>query len=256
MLLREHAMDNYKGRVSSIETFGSVDGPGVRFVVFLQGCNMRCKYCHNPETWNLQGGEEYTPEKLFEKAYRYRTYWGNNMENGGITVSGGEPLLQIEFVTELFRLASEKGVHTTLDTSGQPFNNDEKWLSKFDELMKYTNLVILDFKEFDCVKHKALTGCGNENIFEMAKYLSNIGKPMWIRHVLVPDLTDDYQNLSDLGQFINTLETVERIENLPYHTLGIFKWEKLKIKYPLLGVRTPTVEEIARADEILIKKSL
>ena len=256
MLLREHAMDNCKGRVSSIETFGSVDGPGVRFVVFLQGCNMRCKYCHNPETWSIDGGCEWTAEKLFEKAYRYRTYWGNNMENGGITVSGGEPLLQIEFVTEFFKLASEKGVHTTLDTSGQPFTMDEKWLLKFDELMKYTDLVILDLKEFDSIKHKTLTGYDNKNILEMAKYLSQNGQPMWIRHVLVPDVTDDNESMEELGVFINSLKTVERVENLPYHTLGIIKWEKLNIKYPLFGVRTPTADEIAKADEILIKKSL
>lgn len=244
-------MDSFKGKIHSTESFGSVDGPGVRFVVFLQGCNMRCRYCHNPETWCVDGGEEWSADELFEKACRYRSYWGKNMENGGITVSGGEPLLQMDFVTEFLRLAHKNGVHTVLDTSGQPFNKDEQWLVQFDELMKYTSLVILDIKEFDTVKHKHLTGYDNVNILKMAKYLSEKGKPMWIRHVLVPGLTDDAEGLCKMADFIKSLKTVERIENLPYHSLGLFKWEKLGIKYSLEDARTPTVQELERADKIL-----
>ena len=160
---------NITGRINTYETFGLVDGPGVRYVAFLQGCNMRCKYCHNPDTWDKNAGDELTAKQLFDKAYRYKNYWKNN---GGITISGGEPLLQIEFVTEVFKLAKEKGVHTTLDTCGQPFKNDPEFLKKFDELIKYTDLVMLDIKEIESDKHKELTGHKNENILAMAQYLS------------------------------------------------------------------------------------
>lgn len=243
---------NLTGRVNSYETFGLVDGPGVRYVAFLQGCNMRCKYCHNPETWDKNTGDCLTAEELFNKAYRYRNYWKNN---GGITISGGEPLLQIDFVTEVFRLAKEKGVHTTLDTCGQPFKNEPEFLKKFDKLLEYTDLFMLDIKEFDDEKHKNLTGHTNKNIFAMAQYLSEHGKKMWIRHVLVPNLTDDEQGLKVLNQFIKQLKTVDKVEILPYHTLGLMKWEKLNIPYPLDGVKTPTQEEIEKAERILeIKK--
>lgn len=240
------------GRVHSLESFGLVDGPGVRYVIFLQGCRMRCKYCHNPETWNLAGGEEYTPEALFQKAYRYRTYWKNN---GGITISGGEPLLQIDFVTEVFGLAKEKGVHTAVDTAGNPFSTEPEWLEKFQKLMEVTDLFLLDIKELDGEKHKELTRWDNSNILQMAQYLSDHGKAMWIRHVLVPDLTDEEQGLRALDAFIQSLKTVERVEILPYHTLGRFKWDKLGVDYPLEGVRTPTDEEVKKAEELLhIKK--
>ncbi len=240
------------GRVNNLETFGLVDGPGVRFVAFLQGCNMRCKYCHNPETWDKNKGDVWTPQDLFNRAYRYKGYWG---KNGGITISGGEPLLQIEFVTEVFRLAKEKGVHTTLDTSGQPFKEDEEFLKKFDELLKYTDLVMLDLKEIESDKHKILTGFKNENVLKMAQYLSDKGTRMWIRHVLVPNHTDDEEGLKKLNAFIKTLKTVDRVEILPYHTLGLVKWKELSLDYPLEGVRVPTDEQIARAEELLeIKK--
>lgn len=236
------------GRVHSLETFGLVDGPGVRFVIFLQGCHMRCKYCHNPETWRMDGGEEWTAKKLFEKAYRYKNYW---KKEGGITISGGEPLLQMEFVTEVFRLAKEKGVNTTLDTSGNPFVMTPEFLEKFDKLMEYTDLFMLDIKEMDDEKHKKLTAQSNANIIAMARYLSVHGKAMWIRHVLVPELTDEESGLKALKQLLDELKTVEKVEILPYHTLGTFKWEKLNIEYPLAGVRTPTEEEVKRAEELL-----
>lgn len=243
-------MTEYKGIVNSLESFGSVDGPGVRFVVFMQGCKMRCKYCHNPETWSGKG-TEYTPQQLLEKAMKYRMYWGKDMEKGGVTVSGGEPLLQIEFVTEFFKLLKSKGVHTALDTSGQPFEETEEYLAKFDELLKYTDLVLLDLKEPDSQKHKDLTGFGNENIFKMAQYISEKNVPMWIRHVLVPGITDSEDGLRELSDFIDSLKTVEKVEILPYHTLGTLKWEKLNLKYPLEGVPTPTKEEVEKAQKIL-----
>ena len=236
------------GRVHSFESFALVDGPGVRFCVFLQGCNMRCQYCHNPETWNKEVGEEWTPEDLFKKVYRYKNYWG---KDGGITVSGGESLLQLEFVTEFFEIAKEKGVHTAIDTSGNPFSMEPEYLEKFDKLMEVTDLFILDLKEMDDEKHKKLTGYTNQNIIALARYLSDHGKDMWIRHVLVPGLTDDEEGLVALRDFIAELKTVTRVEILPYHTRGLFKWEKLGINYPLDGVATPTDEEVKRAESIL-----
>ncbi|MCI5621626.1 MAG: pyruvate formate-lyase-activating protein [Lachnospiraceae bacterium] len=236
------------GKVHSLESFGLVDGPGVRFVIFLQGCRMRCKYCHNPETWNTEVGEEWTPQDLFNKVFRYKNYWG---KDGGITVSGGEPLLQIDFLIEFFKLAKEKGVHTTVDTSGNPFTLEEPFISKFNELMEVTDLFMLDIKEIDDEKHKVLTKWTNSNILQMAQYLSDHGKDMWIRHVLVPDLTDDEEGLKELNTFIKSLKTVTRVEILPYHTLGKFKWEKLGIDYPLEGVRTPDAEEVKAAEDIL-----
>jgi len=234
-----------KGKIHSVESFGSVDGPGVRYIVFLQGCHMRCKYCHNPETWAMEGGEELTAKEVFDKAYRYRNYW---KKNGGITVSGGEALLQIDFVIALFKLAKEKGVHTTLDTSGNPFTREEPFFSKFNELMKVTDLFMLDIKQIDDEKHKKLTGWTNSNILDLAQYLSDNGKAMWIRHVLVPGITTDDADLEKLRDFVGS---VERFEILPYHTLGVFKWENLGIPYELGDVMPPTKEEIAHAEEIL-----
>ena len=236
------------GYINSVETFGLVDGPGVRYVLFLQGCRMRCRYCHNPETWAFSRENAQTPREAFDAAYRYHNYWKNN---GGLTVSGGEPLLQIEFLTELFRLAKQKGVHTTLDTCGQPFTRAEPFYSQFCELMQYTDLVMLAIKEWDSARHKALTGHGNENILDMARWLSDHGKDMWVRHVLVPGLTDDADALRATRAFIESLATVRRVEVLPYHTLGLFKWEKLGIPYTLDGVPTPTGEEVRRAEQLL-----
>lgn len=241
-------MSEIKGRIHSVESFGSADGPGVRYIVFLKGCNMRCQYCHNPDTWAKDGGELVTPEEVLKKALRYKTYW---KEKGGITVSGGEALLQIDFVTELFRLAKEKGVNTCLDTSGNPFSLEEPFKSKFDELMKYTDLFMLDIKHMDDAAHRKLTGQTNQNILEMAAYLSDHGKAMWIRHVLVPGITTDEDELYRLRSFLDTLKTVERVEVLPYHTLGVFKWKELGIPYQLEGVDPPTKEQIDRAKEIL-----
>ena len=236
------------GRIHSHETFGLVDGPGVRYVVFMQGCRMRCQYCHNPDTWKLSGGEEWTAEALFQKCWRYHTYWRNN---GGITVSGGEPLLQIDFLIEFFKLAKQKGVNTTLDTAGNPFTLEEPFIGKFEELMQYTDLVMLDLKQTDAAAHKKLTGWDNGNIMEMARWLSDHGKDMWIRRVLVPGVTDGEEELKQLKQFIDSLKTVKRVEILPYHTLGQFKWENLNIPYPLEDVPTPTPEQVAEAEAIL-----
>lgn len=232
------------GYIHSTESFGAADGPGVRFIIFVRGCHMRCAYCHNPDTWEVGSGEEMTAASLIEKALRYKGYWGGE---GGITVSGGEPLLQIEFVTALFKLAHENGIHTTLDTAGNPFTREAPFFDKFNELMKYTDLVMLDIKAINPQRHKDLTGFGNSNILDMARYLSDIKKPMWIRHVLVPNITDFDEDLDKLGAFIKTLSSVERTEILPYHTLGRFKWDELGIQYRLDGISPPTKERIENA---------
>ena len=236
-----------KGYVKSIETFGLVDGPGVRFVAFLGGCNMRCRFCHNPETWQ-KGGEEYTAEQLFDKAFRYKSYW---KKNGGITVSGGEPLLQMDFVREFFTIAKNKGVNTAIDTAGQPFSLNPEYLEKFSKLMEVTDLVILDLKEMDEDKHIDLTGYSNKNILQMARWFSDNNKHMWIRHVLVPGITDDPNDLKKMREFIDTLTTVDKVEILPYHTLGISKWHDLGIKYTLDDVKPPDEEQIKAAEQIL-----
>lgn len=237
-----------KGKIHSIESFGSADGPGVRYIIFLKGCKMRCKYCHNPDTWGADGVTEETAEEVLKKAMRYKNYWKNN---GGITVSGGEALLQIDFLIELFKLAKENNVHTTLDTSGNPFTREEPFFGKFNELMKYTDLYMLDIKHIDNEEHKKLTGQPNENILDMAKYLSENGKAMWIRHVLVPGYTDSEEQLTRLKEFIDSIDTVDRVEILPYHTLGVFKWKELGIPYELEDVNPPTKEEVERAKRIL-----
>ena len=236
------------GNIHSVESFGSADGPGVRYIVFLKGCAMRCKYCHNPDTWAGQGEDWQTPEEVLNKALRYKNYW---KKNGGITVSGGEALLQIDFVTELFRLAKEKGVNTCLDTSGNPFTRQEPFFGKFRKLMEVTDLFMLDIKHMDPAGHRKLTGCDNANILDMARFLSDSGKAMWIRHVLVPGISDDEKQLTSLRKFIDTLKTVERVEILPYHTLGVFKWKELGIPYQLEGVEPPTEEQVKRAKELL-----
>ena len=233
-----------EGYIHSTESFGSVDGPGVRFVIFTAGCPMRCQFCHNPDTWNMKTGTLTSTDDLIKKALRYRSYWG---DEGGITVSGGEPLLQIDFLTELFKKAKENGIHTTLDTSGNPFTREKPFFSKFNELMQYTDLILLDIKHIDEKEHIRLTGHTNKNILELATYLSDMKKPVWIRHVLVPKRSDKDEYLDRLHEFILTLHNVERVEVLPYHTLGAYKWKELGMEYPLEGIDPPTAERVENA---------
>ncbi len=235
-------------RVHSVESFGSVDGPGIRFVIFLKGCAMRCQYCHNPDTWDRAGGNLRSVDDVLSQALRYRSYWG---EKGGITVSGGEALLQIQPLTELFHKAKDLGINTCLDTSAQPFSRKDGRFSAFEALMKYTDLVLLDIKHIDNDAHKRLTGWENENILDCARYLSDIHKPVWIRHVLVPGINDDDESLHKLRSFIDTLSNVERVEVLPYHALGVYKWEQLGIPYKLTDVKPPTEESVLHARKIL-----
>jgi pyruvate formate lyase activating enzyme len=240
-------MSPVKGSIHSVETFGSVDGPGVRFVIFLKGCAMRCKYCHNPDTWEMTTADT-SSEDLLKKALRYRSYWG---EKGGITVSGGEPLLQIDFVIDLFTRAKKLGIHTTIDTSGNPFTREEPFFSKFQQLMEVTDLLLVDIKHIDDACHLALTKQHNTNILDMLKYLDEIQKPVWIRHVLVPGINDQEIHLMNLSKFIQQLHNVKRVEILPYHTLGVYKWKELGIPYELEGVESPDQASIEKARKIL-----
>lgn len=236
------------GLIHSTESFGSVDGPGVRFVMFMQGCRMRCMYCHNPDTWFNNNGYWATADEMLSKAMRYKSYWGSN---GGITVSGGEPLLQIDFLTEFLKKAKEKGINTALDTSGNPFTFEQPFFNKFNSLMEYTDLVLLDIKSINDDIHKKLTGHSNANILQMAKYLSETDKPVWIRYVLVPGITDNKDDLINLSKFIDALKNVDRVEVLPYHTMGEHKWKELGIEYKLKGVNPPDENSVAGAREIL-----
>lgn len=236
------------GRIHSFESFGSVDGPGVRFVVFMQGCRMRCAYCHNPDTWKLDAGEEWSAEDVLRRALRYRTYWG---EEGGITVSGGEPLLQLSFITELFTLARREGVRTALDTAAGPFSSDPAWLESFKRLLAVTDLVLLDIKHSDPEAHRRLTGKPLQPVLDCARFLDAAGTPVWIRHVLVPGVTDSPAQLEKLAAFIRTLSNVRRVEVLPYHNLALFKWEKLGLKNRLAGTTPPGPEAVRAAMRIL-----
>ncbi len=237
-----------KGYIHSLESFGSVDGPGIRYVIFFSGCPMRCAYCHNPDTWNMTAGTLTDTDELVGKAMRYRPYW---KREGGVTVSGGEPLMQIDFLIELFEKLKKENVHTCVDTSGAPFTREEPFFSKFRRLTDLTDLFLADIKHIDSDRHRELTGRGNENILDMLRFLSETKKPVWIRHVLVPDKTDDDYYLKKLREFIDTLGNVERVEVLPYHTLGAAKWKSLGIPYLLKGIDPPTKERVENAEKIL-----
>ena len=237
------------GKIHSFETFGSVDGPGVRFLIFLSGCGFRCKYCHNPDTWSRPAALVMSADEVLKKALRYKSYWG---ADGGITVSGGEPFLQIEFLTELFEKAKAKGVNTCIDTAAGPFTRTEPWLAKFRKLLGVTDLLLLDLKHIDPAAHKELTGADNATVLDCAKFLSEVGKPVWIRHVLVPGINADEPSLTKLGAFIKTLTNVKKVEVLPYHTLGVPKWKALGIPYALADVEPPTDDQLAKARSLLV----
>ena len=232
-----------EGRIHSFESLGAVDGPGVRFVVFMQGCSLKCKYCQNRDTWNLKGGTTYSSDEIVEKILRYKNYI---MPNGGVTISGGEPLLQAKFLIELFTKLRQYNIHTCIDTAGSVILTDE-----IKELIDLTDLFLLDIKCINDEKAINLTGVSNKKELEFARYLSNINKPMWIRQVLVPGYTDDEQDLIKLREFISTLKSVKKVEILPYHDLGKFKWEQLGEIYPLEKVRTANNDDVKRAKEIL-----
>lgn len=238
------------GKIHSFESFGTVDGPGIRFVVFLQGCPMRCLYCHNPDSRPLAGGREMSAEEVVREALKYRSYFGSK---GGVTVSGGEPLVQLDFLTELFTLLKREGVHTCLDTSGICYREED---GRYEELARVTDLVLLDIKHADEEAHRALTGQSGKAPRAFATFLSGRGVPMWIRHVLVPKLTDDDGALHRLRAFLDTLHTVEKVEVLPYHSMGEVKYEQMELSYPLHGTLPPKKERVENARRILTEKTV
>ena len=237
-------MNDLIGKIHSVETFGTVDGPGIRYVIFMQGCPLHCKYCHNRDTWDIGTGLEVTSENLVKQILKYKTYIKSS--GGGVTASGGEALLQAKFLTNLFKELQQKGIHTALDTAGSlPINDDIK------ELLKYTDLVLLDIKHIDNQKCIELTGSSNKNELNFAKYLSENNIHMWIRQVLVPGITDDKEDLKKLKEFISTLKNVDKVEILPYHDLGKFKWTNLGLEYPLGNTPTATDKDVQKAQKIL-----
>lgn len=233
-----------QGRIHSIETFGTVDGPGIRFVLFMQGCAMQCQYCHNPDTWDLKGGRTVSVDEMVAEIEPYIGYYRRS--KGGLTVTGGEPTLQAAFVEQVFREVKKRwNLHTTLDSNGYSDANHVAGL------LEVTDLVLLDLKHIDREKHIALTAVPNDRMLRFARHLSNIGKKMWIRHVFIPGVNDDEEDLLDLGRFIGTLNNVEKLELLPYHMMGIYKWEQMGKAYPGAHFRSPTEEEAARANELI-----
>lgn len=237
-----------QGYVHQLESFGCADGPGSRFIIFLSGCPLRCLYCHNPDTWNMTDGKKYTVQELLNEAAPCRPYWG---KKGGITVSGGEPLAQIDFLIELFTECKKQNINTCIDTSGAPFTKEGEWFEKFKTLMSVTDILLMDIKHIDEEEHIKLTGKSGKNIREMFAYLDEIKKPIWIRHVLVPGITENDEYLIKTRDFIRTLSNVERVEILPYHGLGAMKYKDLGIDYVLKDLESPTKESVEHAREIL-----
>lgn len=235
-----------KGRIHSTESFGTVDGPGIRFTVFFQGCPLRCKYCHNPDTWDMKGGREVTAEELMKEYDSYKEF----LKSGGITATGGEPLAQPEFLAELFALAKSKGVHTCLDTSAGVYSPENS--KKIDEALKFTDLVMLDIKHIDPYEHKKLTGVDNRHILSFAEHIRDLGIPLWIRHVVVPGITDSRDQLFRLGEYLSTLRNLKALDVLPYHDMARKKYAELGMDYPLPDTPPLPKEDAIKAKEIIL----
>lgn len=237
------------GYIHSKETFGTVDGPGIRYVLFLQGCPMRCLYCHNPDTWEVNKAQPITTDEVLQEFNKNRSFYAK----GGITVTGGEPLLQVDFVAELFKKAKEQNIHTCIDTSGVTYNPDNvAYMKKLDEVMKFTDLVMLDIKHIDPESHKSLTGKDNKNILKFAKYLESKNIPLWIRHVVVEGYTDKKEDLIKLGEFIGSLKNLKALDVIPYHSMGESKYKEMGIEYPLEGLKPLTTEKAVEAKKSIL----
>ena len=240
---------NKSGFIHSIESFGTVDGPGIRFVVFFQGCPMRCLYCHNPDTWRMADGQTMTVEEILSQFRKNKAFY----QKGGITATGGEPLLQLDFLIALFEAAKAEKVHTCLDTSGITFRpEDAELTARFDRLMDATDLIMLDLKQVIPERHRALTGQENANILAFARYAAAKDKKLWIRHVVVPGWTDDDESLTALGHFMAQLKSVKALDVLPYHTLGVHKYQQLGVDYPLAGVQPLEQKDAERARSVIL----
>ncbi len=238
------------GYIHSQESFGTVDGPGIRYVLFMQGCPMRCLYCHNPDTWDLNGGEAITSDEVIAQFNKNRSFYNN----GGITVTGGEPLLQIDFLINLFKKAKEENIHTCIDTSGVTFvPENQDCVEKFSLLLDYTDLIMLDIKHIDNEKHKTLTGHSNKNILAFARFTEEKNVPLWVRHIIVPGYTDREEELYKLGAFIGKLKNLKALDVLPYHTMGVAKYKELGIDYPLKDIDALPLEKAIKAKEHILR---
>ena len=238
------------GYIHSKESFGTVDGPGIRYVLFMQGCPLRCIYCHNPDTWQVGSGTPITVDEVIEEFNKNKPFY----KNGGITVTGGEPLLQIDFLTELFKRARSENIHTCIDTSGIVYNPQNKELTeKLDELLNYTDLVMLDIKHIDTKRHKNITGAGNENILEFAKHLEKANIPLWVRHIIIEGYTDKPEDLIALGEFIGKLKNLKALDVLPYHTMGVAKYKELGLAYPLEGMEALPVSKAVESKKYILQ---
>ena len=244
--LQEHSTrgcNRMQGRIHSFESFGTVDGPGIRYVVFFQGCSMRCLYCHNPDTWDIHGGTLVESDQIISNILRNQSFY----RTGGLTASGGEPMLQLPFLTELFSKAKEHGIHTCLDTSGILFSASKEVV----DLLEVTDLVMLDIKHLNCTEHEKLTGHSNEAVLAFVSYLEQMKKPFWVRHVVVPGITDQQQSLVALGQYLKSLSYLEKLEVLPYHSMGEVKYNQLGLDYPLKGTPQLTKQQAAECEKII-----
>ncbi|AKL94955.1 pyruvate formate-lyase 1-activating enzyme [Clostridium aceticum] len=237
-----------KGRIHSVETFGTVDGPGIRYVIFFQGCPLRCKFCHNRDTWNLSDGKEMSVDDLVEDIKKYIPFI--KASGGGVTISGGEPTMQPEFLLSLLKELKKLHIHTCLDTSGFISSH-----MNIEEMLKYIDLVLLDLKHIGPDEHKDLTGVDNSRILSFAKSLDHKNIPIWIRHVVIPTITDEEESLRALAEFVLTLKSVKKVDLLPYHSMGKFKWKEYSSSYPLEGIPDASEEDIAKARMIFDKYS-
>lgn len=234
-----------QGNIHSVETLGTFDGPGIRYVVFFQGCPFQCQYCHNRDTWSTKQNHLMEVEEILTDYKKYQKFY----KNGGLTASGGDPILQLDFLTELFAQAKQQGIHTCLDTAASCFNHKQS--DKYQELLKYTDLVLLDIKHIKNDQHKVITGSTNDHVLAFATLLESLEKPMIIRHVLVPGLTDQEEDLKALRTYLDTLHFVQGIEVLPYHSKGQMKWESMGLDYPLKDTKEPSKEDVKKAEFIL-----
>ena len=231
------------GYIHSIETGGMLDGPGLRYVIFFQGCPLRCKYCHNPDTWQMNLGTEYTVEKMVQDILRYKNF----IKSGGVTMSGGEPLLQADFVAEVLKQCKKNGIHTAIDTSGAiP-------LKTCKQAVDLADLILLDIKAIESLKCKKLTGMGNENALILLDYLEETKKEVWIRHVVIPGITEDYNEIQSMAKYLSKYSVIKRVEILPFHKMGEYKWENSPVKYELKDTPVPTKESIEKIKEIFRK---
>ena len=241
----KNAVSTLYGHIHSLESFGTVDGPGIRLVIFMQGCLWRCKYCQNPDTWDLHGGKQQTVQDIMRIVLEYQAYF--KFSGGGVTVSGGEPLLQAEFLKELFKECFRYGIHTCLDTNGYAAHLTEP----IHELIRYTDLVLLDIKQMENQRHLQLTKMSNKPTLAFAEYLAERGKPVWVRYVIVEGYTTDLESAHALGRFLSPMKNVEKVELLPYHALGEYKWAALGEHYELTGVKPPASETVIEIADVL-----